>query len=62
MTKEIDILFQQNNFWVLKKNNAYYVMRDGVTHAVSDSAYSQDEDGLSLAVARCKYLGRLKLC
>ena len=53
------------------ENEGHYVMRDkrkavltvyrpapSYTHAVSDSAYPDTADGLSIAKARCDYLAK----
>lgn len=58
-----DIVHENGDYWVArdKKHKAYIVYKNVITHAVSDSAYSLDEDGLSIAIARCDYLaGRNK--
>lgn len=60
MYKEKDIKFEAGEFWVLDTGEAYNVMKRGVTHSVSDSIYARTLDGLSIAVARCKYLAKLK--
>lgn len=54
--RESDIMHERGAYWVLRDRAAYLVMRNGVTHATSDSAYARDPDGLSLAIARCNYL------
>jgi len=51
-----DIIHENGNMWVLRGKEAYYVMVTGITHSKSESAYSPDDDGLSIAVARCNYL------
>jgi hypothetical protein len=43
---------------VLDAKKAYLVMKTGTTHSISESAYKHDEDGLSLAIARCDYLAK----
>lgn len=60
MIKESDIVFEAESgkFWILKTKKAHIVMRSGVTHSTSDSAYPPDESGKSLAIARCEYLER----
>lgn len=59
-----DVVYECGDVWVLRdtKQQAYVVFRSGVTHATSDSAYSLDDDGLSLAAARAKYLGSKQKC
>jgi hypothetical protein len=56
--KELDIIFEKGNYWVGRdrKVNAYIVFKIGATHSVSDSAYCENPNGLSIAIARCKYL------
>lgn len=59
--RESDIIHQNGRFWVARergKRNAYVVYRDGATHATSDSAYTPDASGLSVAIARCNYLAK----
>ena len=56
--KEKDIIHENGDYWVLRERDAYYVMQTGVTHSTSDSAYSPDDDGKSIAIARCNYLAR----
>ena len=64
MFRERDIVHENGEFWVLKstKEKCYYVMvpdkkNYGVT-CISDSAYSLDSDGLSIAIARCDYMAK----
>lgn len=57
-----DIVYEGSNgkSWVFKDSDSYVVMMNGITYSSFDSAYSLDEDGKSIAIARCKYLdGRL---
>ncbi len=56
--RESDIKYKNGKYFVLKdkQQSAYFVMKGGITHSESDSAYSLNEDGLSIAIARCKYL------
>lgn len=59
--KEKDIIHENGAFWVLRGRDAYYVMKTGATCSTSESAYRLNEDGKSIAVARCDYLaGRAK--
>ncbi len=62
MIKENDIVHENGKYWVMRnrKERCYSVMVSGATHSVSDSHYSLDDDGLSIAVARCDYLARPK--
>ena len=53
-----DIVHENGRRWVLDSPAAYVVMTAGLTHSTSDSAYTRDPDGLSIAVARCDYLAR----
>lgn len=55
-----DIVYELGQFWVFKGKDAYYVMENGVTSSTSDSAYALDPDGLSIAIARVKYLERTR--
>ena len=52
------IVHENGRHWVLDSPAAYVVMTAGITHSASDSAYTRDPDGLSIAVARCNYLAR----
>lgn len=54
--RESDIVHENGDYWVAKERVAYTVYKSGITHSVSDSAYSKDADGLSIAIARCNYL------
>lgn len=56
--KEKDIKHEAGRAWVLDTGKAYAVMVARVTHSTSDSAYERTPDGLSIAVARCDYLGK----
>lgn len=58
--KEKDIIHEHGSYWIGKdrENRAYIVFKNGVTHSVSDSAYTMDEDGLSCAMSRCEYLAK----
>lgn len=62
MTRERDIVYENSPAWIKvdRKQRAYVVMVDGATHATSDSGYSLDADGLSIAKARCDYIARCK--
>ena len=53
-----NIVFELPNFWVLgdKKKKAYHVMKVGISVSESDSSYAMNDDGLSIAIARAKYL------
>ncbi len=62
--QEKDIAYEAQNgkAWVLcdTKHKRYTVFRIGITHSTSDSAYTLDADGLSIAIARANYLDRNK--
>ncbi|MFA5187001.1 MAG: hypothetical protein WC551_11015 [Patescibacteria group bacterium] len=52
--KESDILHECNGAYVAKTRDTYTVyVPNGPTHCITDSAYAD----LSLAVARCEWLG-----
>ena len=54
--RESDIKHETGAFWVLDNKTSYVVMRIGITHSTSDSAYEYTPDGLSIAIARANYL------
>ena len=56
--KESDIIYEKGNYWIGRdrKVNAYIVFKIGATHSVSDSAYCENPNGLSIAKARIEYL------
>ena len=58
--KEIDIKHENGAYWVLDTGKVYAVMCTGFTHSVTDSAYTRDSDGLSIAIARANYLAKRK--
>ena len=58
--KESDIVHETKDCFVLKEKDCYTVFVNGVTHSKSDSSYTKDEDGLSLAIIRCKYIANSK--
>lgn len=51
------IIFESGDYWVGDTGNDYTVFKTGVTYSTSDSSYPRDKDGLSIAIARCEYLG-----
>lgn len=57
---EKDIIHENGSYFVLSQKNCYTVFRNGVTCATSDSAYAKNEDGLSIAKARCNYLAKME--
>lgn len=62
MTKISDIVYENKHSWVCRdtKQNCYTVFINTITHSVSDSSYSLDDDGLSIAIARCDYMNKRK--
>ena len=54
--KETDIMHENGKFWVLREKDKYCVCVSGITHAATDSAYEKNDDGLSIAIARCNGL------
>jgi hypothetical protein len=56
MIKESQILLDLGSHWVCDNRTDYTVYITGITHSTSDSSYPKTEDGLSIAIARCKYL------
>jgi hypothetical protein len=58
MLTEKSIAFELGNYWVCDADNQYTVYCQGVTHSKADSSYAHTEDGLSIAIARCKYLDK----
>lgn len=54
--KESDIVHENGRVFVLREPGAYTVCISGPTHAISDSSYHRNADGLSIAVARANYL------
>lgn len=48
--RESDILYENGNYWVCRNRraNALVVFKTGLTHSVSDSAYCNNPDGLSI--------------
>lgn len=57
---ENKIVFEQGRFWVMdcsiKSRPAYTVMKAQVVASTSVQSFARTEDGLSLAIAYCKYL------
>lgn len=58
--KEADIVHENGRLWVLrdKKYHCYTVYETGITHSEADSAYRMNDNGLSIAKARCDYLAK----
>jgi len=61
MTKEKDIIHERGSYWVCRTKDSYTVFKSGITHSTSDSSYKKTDDGLSVAIARCNYLGNKEL-
>ena len=55
-------MHENSGYWVLKdhKHRAYTVLKSGLTHSTADSSYELNDDGLSIAIARCNYLAKAK--
>jgi hypothetical protein len=58
--RESDIKFESGDYWVGKTDRGYTVFMSGVTVSAADSTYPKDDDGLSIAIARCKYLAKTR--
>lgn len=61
--KEKDIILEtESGWWVWRdtKGNCYTVFMPKGTHSESDSSYPLTDDGLSLALVRCKYMDKRK--
>jgi hypothetical protein len=55
---EANIMYDGGSHWVCRNKCDYTVYKVGLTHSVADSSYALTSDGLSIAIARCKYLAR----
>jgi hypothetical protein len=55
---EAMIKFESGDYWVCDSDNQYTVYKQCLTHSEADSSYPYTEDGLSIAIARCKYLAK----
>lgn len=53
------IVFEIDGFYVKTMKDGYAVFRPGATHATSTETYALTPDGLSLAVASCKYMAKI---
>ena len=51
------VLHEKNGYWVMKSTDGYHVMQPESCYSVTESAYPLNPDGLSIAKARCNYLG-----
>jgi hypothetical protein len=58
--KERDIKHENGRYWVGDVRGTYTVYEAGITHSTPDSSYVHDDDGLSIAIARCDYLARTR--
>jgi len=60
--REKDIKYETpcGRFWVLDTGKSYAVMATGLIYSTCESNYSRDDDGLSIAICRCKYLSRYR--
>ena len=54
--KESDIMFEIGRFWVCDNKRHYSVMEVQGVVSVGSEQYAHNADGLSLAIARAKYL------
>lgn len=59
--REQDIKHESGRFWVGDTKNSYTVYATGICVSNPDSSYERDEDGLSIAIARCNYLARREI-
>lgn len=59
--RESDIVYEGRSAWVCRERDRYTVYRSGSTHSVGDSSYPKTDDGLSIALARAKYLNGARL-
>lgn len=58
--KESDIKFEDGNWWVCDCKKHYSVMRSGLVVSEGNEQYAHNDDGLSIAIARVKYLAKTK--
>lgn len=58
MTRESDMIHENTGHYIMRNRGVLTVYRPAATHAVSDSAYPDTADGLSVAKARVDYLAR----
>lgn len=54
------IIHENKDVWVGCDNKDYHVFVSGITHSKYDCSFTLDDDGLSLAKARCDYLANSK--
>lgn len=55
-----DIILELEHCFVLKLKDSYGVFVNNLTHSISDSFYKLNADGLSIAIARAKYLNKVR--
>ena len=56
---ERDIKHENGGFWVHGCNRGFTVFRVTDSHySIADSSYPPNNDGLSLAIARCDFLAK----
>ena len=58
MIKEKQIVHENGIFWVFEDAVQYTVYKNGITHSISDGSYEKNEDGKTIAIARCNYLSK----
>lgn len=56
----MNIVFESENTWVLQQQDRYSVFIKTITHSESTEHYELTNDGLSIAIARAKYLNSRK--
>lgn len=56
--RESDIMHECGGYWVGRDRDSYTVYRIKGYVSYPDSSYNRDEDGLSIAIARCDYLAK----
>lgn len=56
--RESDIKHENGRFWVGSVKNTYTVYEIKDCASYPDSSYEHNEDGLSIAIARCDYLAK----
>ena len=56
--REVDIMYEGTRYWVGRDREykGYIVYKNEAHYSVSHSAYSMDDDGLSMALIMAKYL------
>ena len=60
--KEKDIIYEAGSYWVGKHPaGGWTIYKVGVTHSTSTDTFTQDRDGLSIAIKLCSYRAGVKL-